>query len=331
MDDGTSGARVGAEQAAERGIDLVTVGETMARLSATDVGPLRHAHTMRVGVAGAESNVAIGFVRLGGTASWTGRLGDDELGELVALTLRGQGVATRAIIDPAAPTGLMLKERRTAASTRVLYYRANSAGARLSPEDLDEDAIGAAQVVHLTGITPALSTGAREAVWACVDIARAAGTAVSLDFNYRSALWPPDVAAPVLSDLASRSDIVFATADEAKLICSGSSPAGLARRIARLGAHEVLIKLGAQGAAALIDGEPYDARPEEVHELDPVGAGDAFSAGYLVERCRGSGVSTRLATASLAGAYAVTVDGDWEGLPSRSDLDRLRDQGDVTR
>ncbi|MGH3359498.1 MAG: PfkB family carbohydrate kinase, partial [Nocardioidaceae bacterium] len=197
--------------------------------------------------------------------------------------------------------------------------------------DLDEAAVADARVVHLTGITPALSTSAREAVWACVDIARAAGTAVSLDFNYRSALWAPEVASRTLRDLAARADIVFATSDEARLVCDGVTPRELARELGRLGPREVLIKLGARGSVSVVDGAPYETPAEAVREIDPVGAGDAFCAGYLAEWCRGSDARSRLAAGSFAGAYAVTVDGDWEGLPSRADLDRRRRRGDVIR
>ncbi|WP_433334668.1 sugar kinase [Spirillospora sp. CA-294931] len=302
---------------------LVTLGESLARLDAAAVGPLRHARSLGLGVAGAESNVAIGFSRLGGEAAWIGRVGADEFGGLVRATLAGEGVdLAAAVVDPSAPTGLLVKERRTSALTRVWYYRTGSAGSRLSPEDVPEDLVRTAQTLHVTGITAALSATARKAVRHAVATARAAGVPVSLDLNYRAALWEPDEAARELRRLAAEADIVFATEREARLLVDGEGPAELAGALARLGAREVLVKLGRHGAVACCDGVLHRAPGVRVEPVDPVGAGDAFAAAYLAERLRGVPVGERLAVAALAGAYVVTAMGDWEGLPSRADLER---------
>ena len=108
---------------------LVTLGETLAVLTATRVGPLRYASALALGVAGCESNVAIGVARLGHPSWWVGRVGDDELGRAVLSRLRGEGVdVSRAVVDPGGPTAWMIKERRSADLARVVYYRAGSAG-----------------------------------------------------------------------------------------------------------------------------------------------------------------------------------------------------------
>lgn len=308
---------------------VVTLGETMALFTAPHIGPLSRATTMQVGVAGAESNVAIGLARLGVRAHWVGRVGDDEFGRLVATTVRGQDVHTTAIVDPEAPTGLMFKERRTATATRVRYYRAGSAGSRLCPDDVT--AIGDPAVVHLSGITPALSSSAREAVYACVDAAHAAGALVSFDLNYRSALWPAGEAGPVLADLAARADILFATEDEARLVVHADGPIKLATELGALGPGQVIVKRGEHGAVALIGDVLHEVPAEPVVAVDPVGAGDAFTAGYLSEVCRDADAETRLRTAALAGAFAVTVHGDWEGAPNRAELSLVASSADNVR
>lgn len=297
--------------------DLVTLGETLARLDSPVPGPLRHARSLDLGIAGAESNVAIGLRRLGGTAAWVGRVGDDEFGRLVHMTLAGQGVdVSRVVVDPAAPTALLVKERRTKGLTRVYYYRTGSAGSRLRPSDVPEDLIRSAGVLHITGITAALSDSAREAVHAAVDTARAAAVPVSLDLNYRRALWTTGEAAKALRPLVSQADILFATELEADLVASGQGVAALAA----LGPREVLVKRGPRGVTACCDDELTEAPAYPVTMVDPVGAGDAFAAAYLAERLRGRPVAERLDAATRAGAYAVTVAGDWEGLPSREEL-----------
>ncbi len=309
--------------------DLVTLGETLARLDSPVAGPLRHARSLDLGVAGAESNVAIGLRRLGGTAAWVGRVGDDEFGRLVHMTLAGQGVdVSRAVVDPSAPTALLVKERRTDRLTRVYYYRTGSAGSRLRPSDVPEDLIRAAGVLHVTGITAALSDSAREAVHAAVDTARAAAVPVSLDLNYRRALWAADEAAKVLRPLVGQADIVFATELEAGLVAGGQGAAALAAALAALGPREVLVKCGPLGVTACCDGQLTEAPAYPVTVVDPVGAGDAFAAAYLAERLRGRPVAERLDAAAGTGAYAVTVAGDWEGLPTREELALMRGTAD---
>ncbi|MCW2885225.1 MAG: sugar kinase [Streptosporangiaceae bacterium] len=316
----------------EGSAQLVTLGESLARLDNPVVGPLRHARSLDLGVAGAESNVAIGFRRLGGSAAWAGRIGDDEFGRLIHMTLAGQGVdVSRVVVDPVAPTALLVKERRSAQLTRVHYYRSGSAGSRLSPADVPEDLIRAAGVLHVTGITAALSDTARDAVYAAAQTAREAGVPVSLDLNFRRALWSPSEAGKHLRPLVELADVVFATEAEARLLVGGTDAARLAAGLNALGPREAIVKRGPLGAVACCDGDLHDEPAYPIMAVDPVGAGDAFAAAYLAERVRGRQITERLSTAACAGAYAVAVSGDWEGLPSREDLAVMRTAEDVVR
>jgi 2-dehydro-3-deoxygluconokinase len=304
--------------------ELVTLGETMALVAAPEIGLLRHATSLRLSCGGAESNLAIGVSRLGHAATWVGRVGDDEFGVMVRRMLAAEGVDGRVRVDPGAPTGLMVKYRRTGTVTQVQYYRKGSAGSRLEPDDIDAELIRGARILHVTGITPALSGSARTAVRYAVETARAAGVLVSLDLNYRRLLWPPEEAGPVLAGLVGQADIVFATEPEALLVVTGSGPAGLGRALGALGPRQVLVKLGALGAVAVLGDEVLTVPAVPVTEVDPVGAGDAFAAGYLCRLLEGGTPAECLATGALAGAYAVTVPGDWEGLPGPADLELLR-------
>jgi 2-dehydro-3-deoxygluconokinase len=314
----------------ETGRGLVTLGETMGLLTPMTAGPLRHAPGLRLSIAGAESNVAIGVSRLGGAATWIGRVGQDEIGDLVLRELRAEGVTVHAVRD-GAPTGLMLKTASAAGVTRVSYYRAASAGSRLEPGDLDEAAIAAAGVLHVTGITPALGLGPAAAVRAAIEIARASGVPVSLDVNYRSALWDAARAAAAIADLIACVDIVFAGEQEAALLVGPAEPEQLARRLSGLGPGQAIIKRGERGSVAWIDGACLHQAAVGVRAVDPVGAGDAFVAGYLADLLAGQPPAVRLATAAAAGAFAVTVQGDWEGLPSRPDLALLDAPDNVIR
>jgi 2-dehydro-3-deoxygluconokinase len=300
---------------------LVTFGEVMGLVSARSIGTLDVAREATIGIGGAEGNVAIGAARLGVSVRWTGRIGRDAIGDLVERRLRSHGVDVRAIRDDAF-TGLMVRHQRTAGAVHVDYHRSGSAGSRLRPEDEVAGGISAGDILHLTGITPALSASAQAACFAAVDEARAAGAAVSLDVNYRSKLWPPDLARGPIADLAARSDVLFAGVEEAGLLLDSAErdARGLARRLARLGPREVVVKDGARGCAAVIEDEEHVVPALAVTAIDPVGAGDAFVAGYLAERLAGECPAVRLSTATAMGAYAVTVPGDCELLPTRAEL-----------
>jgi len=294
---------------------LFTFGETMGLVAADGIGLLDHVSSFRYTIGGAESNVAVGVARLGGTATWLGRVGQDATGDLIERRLRAEGVRTIAIRDESF-TGLMVRYRRTGEQTHVDYHRAGSAGSRLQPSDLPGD-LTEADILHVTGITPALSDSARVTVFQAVEQARAAGVTVSVDVNYRAKLWSRFDAAPVLRDLVSRADVAFAGPAEAALFLGDEEPvAGLAA----LGPAEVVVKDGARGCAALVDGKRYEVPALPVTVVDPVGAGDAFVAGYLADRMAGATPSARLRTAIATGAFAVTVPGDCEGLPRRAEL-----------
>ncbi len=311
---------------------VVTFGETMALMRAQTPGPLAHASELGLGIGGAESNVAIALARLGTPVSWFGRVGADSLGDLVVRELRAEGLEVRAIRDPAAPTGLMIKERRTQHTQKVWYYRAGSAGSRLGPADVPVEEIAAAGLLHVTGITPALSASAADAVDLAVQTAREAGTPVSFDVNYRGALWSPEAASPVLRRLAGRADVLFAGDDEAALLVGpAEGPRELAAALAELGPSQVVVKRGAQGCAALVDGVYFEQAAIPVQPVDTVGAGDAFVAGYLAERLRGLTPQECLLTAVRTGAFACLVPGDWEGMPRRSELGLLEATEPVSR
>jgi len=324
---------------------VVTIGETMGLLSTAQPGPLAHASTMQLGIGGSESNVAIGLSRLGVDVVWFGRVGDDSVGRLVAREIRAEGVDARVTIDDGAATGLMIKERRTSTTQNVTYYRAGSAGSRLSADDLDESAIASADVLHVTGITPALSGSAAQAVRRAADVARAAGVLVSFDVNYRRALWSADDAAAFCREFAAGCDVLFAGEDEAAMLLGPAATASfatdaatgpaaaaaLARGLAELGPRQAVVKCGAAGAVAMVDGQLLEQRAVPIVAHDTVGAGDAFVAGYLAELAAGNDAPTRLQTAATVGAFVCLAAGDWEGLPRRSELGLLHAREPVTR
>jgi 2-dehydro-3-deoxygluconokinase len=310
---------------------VVTLGESMAVLCAPAPGPLRHAPHLTLSIGGAESNVAIGVRRLGQPSAWVGRVGADEFGRMVLERLRGEQVdVTGARTDPDAPTGLLVKEQRTPDVTRVQYYRTGSAGSRLRPDDVAaaRPLIADAAVLHVTGITPLLSASAAEAVRHAVALAADAGVPVSLDVNHRTALGTPEQLRAALTPLLPQVSHLFAGEEELLLLAGTDDEAEAVRRLGDT-VPELVVKRGAHGATLYRGATPHTAA-EVLHQpavpvraVDPVGAGDAFVAGYLAALLDGSPAPERLRLACLTGAFAVSVPSDWSGLPTRDELHLL--------
>ena len=311
-------------EAAELG-RVITAGETMALVVPPSPGRLRHATSLSLSIGGAESNVAIGLARLGIPASWISVLGDDELGELVLHRLRAEGVDTsgvRRIADRA--TGLYIREE-VAGRLRVYYYRSGSAAATLSPNAFDPSMLQGAAFLHLTGITGALSQECAEFLPWAATTARDAGVRVSYDVNYRSRLWEPSAAQAATEALLPLIDVLFVGHDEANALWGWETDTAL-EQLSKIGPSEVILKLGADGCAAMINGEQLTSLGFPARQLDPIGAGDAFDSGYLAATLWGWAPEKRLRAANAMGAFCVQNLGDYEGLPSRRELDGFLEQ-----
>ncbi|POX36041.1 2-dehydro-3-deoxygluconokinase [Streptomyces sp. Ru73] len=305
-------------------LDVVTFGEVMGMLVAADTGPLADVTHYTRSLAGAELNVATGLVRLGHTAGWVGRVGDDPLGAHALAALRAEGVdTTQVTVDPEARTGFQLKSRVTAGDPEVVYFRKHSAGSRLAPSDAADAYVRAARHLHVTGIPAALSGTARAFTHRAMAAARDAGLTLSFDPNLRPALWP-DRAEMVrtVNDLAVRADWVLPGLSEGRQLTGAQDPADVARWYLARGVRRVVLKDGARGAT-LYDaaGGTWTQPVFPVRAVDTVGAGDGFAAGLISAHLDGLGPQESLARAAAVGALATTSHGDRDGLPTRARLE----------
>lgn len=290
---------------------LITLGEVLAVMAPDANGRLRHTSTLRLDVAGAECTVAIGVRRLGHPVRYVGRVGTDGLAERILDVLRAENVdITNVLLDPDAPTGLLLKEHLWPGLSRVRYYRDRSAASRLSPADLHPGLFEDTDLLHVTGITAAISPTARETVYKAITWAREAGLTVSFDVNFRSALWSAQEAAEHLPPLAEQADIVFASEDELDFI-------GHARPA------ELVVTRGAAGASVTTADGAVSLPAHKVTPVDTVGAGDSLVAGYLSGLLDALPPADRLARGITLAAFTVLSPSDWQGLPSRHELDLL--------
>jgi sugar/nucleoside kinase (ribokinase family) len=301
-------------------LDLLTVGEPLVCLTAA--GRLAASPTLEKSIGGAEANVAIGLARLGLRTAYVSRVGSDPFGDEVVRTLRGEGVdVSRVQRSTQRPTGLMVKELRSPHDARVHYYREGSAATEL-------DGIGQvphARHVHATGITLALGAGPAAAVRELLSAARAMGASVSFDPNFRLRLWSLDEAVAAVREILPGVDDLLLSEVEALAVAGAAELDEALRRLAGQGIARVVVRRGADGAVGICDGTRAEVAAEAAGPVvDCVGAGDAFSAGYLYERLGGASFEQAMATGAWAAGHVVAHRGDYEGLPDRADYDAWR-------
>ncbi|GAF63897.1 putative sugar kinase [Bacillus sp. TS-2] len=303
-------------------MDVITMGETMVLFTPTKEGMLRYANQFEKTYGGAEMNVAIALARLNHEVAWISKVGNDEFGKGITAYIRGEGVDTSQVLaDEEAPTGVFFKEIRRADDMRIHYYRKGSAASKLNATDVNEDFVSKAKYVHISGITPALSDSAEEAIWQLISIAKKHEIPIVFDPNVRKKLWSESKARQVLTDIAKEATIVMPGVAEGKFLFNEDDPKKIAEKFIENGAKLVITKVGADGAY-------YTSKDEHVHVpgikvdrvVDPVGAGDGFAAGFLSGQLDSLSVYESVKRANLVGALATMVKGDVEGMPEKEEL-----------
>lgn len=302
-------------------IDVVTFGEVMGTVRV--LGKIGVSNDVSLSIAGSEANVAIGLARLGHASRWVGAMGTDGVGDLVVRTLAAEqvdvGYVTR---DGRFPSGVLVSQLTSYGSARVDYHRRDSAGSHLTAEQVRSACGELPRLLHATGITPAISGRAADATRRAIAWARERGLPVSFDVNYRSRLWSAEAAREMLMPLADQCGIVIGSPDEISLVApGGGSWKQQAEALHERSGAEVVVKLGSDGAAVFREGSWLSAPAFDVTVIDPIGAGDAFVAGYLSGLLDDLDAAERLRRANALGACAVASSGDWEGLPSRAELE----------
>ncbi|MFF3098159.1 sugar kinase [Streptomyces cyaneofuscatus] len=350
--------------------DVVCLGESMVTFLPSQPGRLADVPSFGRGIGGAESNVACALAAAGHRAAWVGRVGADGFGDHLVETIGGYGVDTSAVRrDPVRPTGIYFRTAtdRGAGAHEVAYYRAGSAASAMSPANVPYEEVFAGRVLHLSGITAALSADCLELLRE-LTAPRPGRPLVSFDVNHRPHLWrggPAD--ASVLLELARRCDLVFVGEDEAEE--AWGIVGAEAIRAALPEPSVVVVKRGSAGATVFSglrpgprssnaggaesapasrsrEGEGAEIAPasrsKEGGEADTVtsvpalrvdvvaavGAGDAFAAGFLSATLRGLPVRDRVRHGHLMAAAVLTVPGDLTEPPARDHADRLVALGD---
>lgn len=312
--------------------DLVGLGEVLLRLAIPSPARFETVRQLDVQLGGAEANVMAAAARLGLHTAWISALPDNAWGRRARQELTGHGVDCRYVVTkPGARMGVYFVEYGAAPRPiRVVYDRRDSAFARLAPDEIDWEPVRRSRLVHLTGISPALGAAAR----ALVEQALREARAVSFDVNYRATLWSPPEARAFLTGVLPTVRYLFLGQAEARTIFELSGPpAKVVRALAAMapGATISLLR-GEEGALTLDGGQLYEpgTRPA-VSMVDPIGAGDAWVAGFLWASLSGRAVQAAVDAATAVAALKCSTWGDI-ALIDRSEVEDLLGGGpDVRR
>jgi len=311
----------------ELSYDLIALGETMIALAPAPGTSLRTAPHLLVDHAGAESNTCVGLARLGFRVAWVSRLGSDAAGDRVIDALAAEGVDVRWVRrDPRRPSGLMVKEP----GARVRYCRTGSAASDMGPDDLEEVPVADAKAVLVSGVTALIGERPQQAAVALLSAAR--GLRI-VDPNLREGLWGSDRRAGLVLPLIDRCNLLLTGAEEvrellgpasgqrnarlsgsARLSAERSDDEDLARRITERGPREVVVRGGAT-VGVLADGSWQTIAIQRTGAVDPIGAGDAFNAGYIAVRFRGGSIEEALHAGVRCGAAVTATPSDTAGFP----------------
>jgi 2-dehydro-3-deoxygluconokinase len=323
--------------------DVVCLGESMVTFLPSRPGRLADVPSFARTIGGAESNVACALAAAGHRVKWVSRVGADGFGDHLVDAVSAYGVDTTGVRrDPGRPTGIYFRtaDDRSHGAHEVLYYRAGSAASAMSPATVAYEDVASGRVLHLSGITPALSDD-------CLALTRellrprTGRPLVSFDINHRPALWREAAGARVLLELARGADLVFVGEDEAEeawglrgaeaIRAALPEPATLVIKRGSAGATVHSREAAGPGAgappspaAAARGADTVTTVPApRVDVVAPVGAGDAFAAGFLSATLRGLPVEARLRHGHLMAAAVLTVPADLGTPPPRAYADRL--------
>ena len=305
--------------------DVTAIGEVMLRFSVPVGERLERAQTLALHPGGAEANLLGALACMERRCAWVSGLPENPLGRLVANHLRVANVDTSGIVWSAqGRVGTYYLEFATPPrATQVYYDRADSCAAQLAPEQINWDHLLDTRLLHLTGITPALSPSCMAVTQEAIQRAKAADVPISFDINYRAKLWSETEAAAALLPLIQGVDLLFCgQGDAARLFGCSGAPQTIVQALAELsGAKCVITSLSDEGVAAW-DGSDFYQRPARpVQIVDRLGAGDALAAGVIHGWLEGD-IAHGLEVGTVLAAINLTLHGDMV-VTTRAEVESL--------
>jgi 2-dehydro-3-deoxygluconokinase len=299
--------------------DLVALGEPLVEFNQTRERSDQYLH----GFGGDTSNCAIAAARLGARTAYVTRVGADTFGREFLALWKSEGVDVAGVgVDPDAATGIYFVTHGPNGH-EFSYLRAGSAASRMRPSDLPLDVIRQARVLHVSGISQAISASACDACFAAIEAARASGAKVSYDTNLRLKLWPLPRARAIIRASLALADWALPSLEDAKLLFRREEPDAILDACHADGAPLVVLRCGAAGCF-ISDGRRREHIPgHPVNAVDATGAGDCFDGAFAARLTSGDDPFTAARYANAAAALATTGYGAVAPLPRHGDVTAL--------
>lgn len=307
-------------------LDFITFGEAMAMFIADTPGALSQVDHYTRGLAGAETNVAIGLARLGFHSGWISKIGQDSFGQFILNRLKVENVNIENVFfDEKHPTGFQMKSKVLAGDPEVQYFRKGSAASFLGINDFDENYFKSASHLHVTGIPLALSKTIRDFAKHAVKFMKKEGKTVSFDPNLRPTLWnSKEEMIREINHMAFEANYVLPGVSEGKILTGFKNPSDIASFYLDKGVELVVIKLGEKGAYYKTAKSEGNVSAFEVKQvIDTVGAGDGFAVGLISGLFEKLSLPEAIQRGNAIGAMAVQSIGDNDGYPTKRELDEF--------
>lgn len=303
-------------------LDVITIGDAMIAMCPSQKGPIMFCNTFERKLGGAELNVVIGCARLGLKSGWISRLGNDDFGRHIVKTVRGEGVDISEVkLVDEYPTSVYFREVLSDGSSRSFYYREKSPTSTMKSEELNEEYIKQAKVLHITGVFPSITKNNQEIILEAVKLAKKHNLVVSFDPNIRLKMWTKEEAKAYIEKLLPNVDILLIGDEEIEIILGDTTIEDAIKTFHGYGIEKVIVKKGAKGALGSDGKNVYEVdaiKPKAL--VDTVGAGDGFAAGFLTSLVQGKTLEECVKFANAVGSLVVGVEGDNEGLPYYEDV-----------
>lgn len=298
-----------------RTFDVAALGEPLIEFSQTP-----GTNDWCQGFGGDTSNFAIAAQRAGARCTYLSRLGDEDFGHALLALWEREGVECGAVeLDPHQPTGLYFIRYDERGHT-FSYRRAGSAATGMRLTDAFRARIRASRWLHVSGISQAISERACDTVFEAIEFARAHGTRISYDLNFRARLWPAARAAAIARATLPYCDLFLPSIDEAQVLFESTDPARLSDWAISAGARSVAVKLGAAGAWVANPETALAIAAHPVRAIDATGAGDCFGGVMVARLIAGDTLAAAAHAATVAAAIATTGRGAIDPLPRWADI-----------
>jgi 2-dehydro-3-deoxygluconokinase len=293
-------------------VDIVALGEPMVEFNQTADAQGR---LYLQGFGGDTSNFAVAAARQGARVAYVSALGDDPYGRMLRALWDAEGIDHAAVATDAAAFTAIYFVSHDERGHHFTFFRQGSAASRMSPASLPRERIRQARVLHLSGISLAISTSACDAAYAAIDEARAAGVQVSFDTNLRLKLWSIDRARAVMNDVIARCDICLPSLDDIVAITGLQEPDALVDHCLRQGARVVALKLGDQGALVADATGRFRISAHPCRPVDATGAGDTFGGAFVARLVAGDDLERAGRYAAAAAALSTEAYGAVAPIP----------------